>query len=279
MTTASAEGPVLSYIKDNIGYMVLNRPSAYNAWSYDMYDTMIGFLKKLSEDPSVHAIALTGRGKFFTAGNDLNINSSLYINESDPQKIREGITKLVYDNLDPFIERLIDLDKMLIGLINGPGIGVGATILGLMDFVVCHEDAYFAAPFTQLGINPEFCSSITFPSIIGPARTSDMFVGGRRVTAKEALDWGFINRLVTKDSCSQLGFQAFTHQLLTEMLSKSAVASLLQYRKLMRPEEQRKALHEARKRENALLFHLFQSPEAIKVARDFLDKKNKTKSS
>lgn len=106
-----------------------------------------------------------------------------------------------------------------------------------------------------------------------------MFVGGRRVTAKEALDWGLINRLVTQDSCSQLGFQAFAHQFLTDMLSKSTVPSLLQYRKLMRPEEQRKTLHEARKRENALLFHLLQTPEAIKVSRDFLDKKNKKQSS
>ena len=270
--SSSSDSPILTYVKDNIGFLVLNRPSAYNAFSYEMYDITASILKDFNQDKNVHAVVFTGKGKFFTAGNDIKVNTSLYINETDPGKKRKGAEELVWSHLDHCIRALIDLDKLLIGCINGPGIGVGTTILGLMDYVVCHEDAFFSAPFTQLGLNAEFCSSVTFPATIGHNRTADLFVAGRKMTAKEGHDWGLISKLVTKEQLQGKDFLDFSHNFMKEMLSKSTVSSLLQHRRLTRD---RKVLHEARQRENELLVDLFQDEETTRVARGFLERKKK----
>ena len=270
--SSSSDSPILTYVKDNIGFLVLNRPSACNAYTYEMYDITASTLKDFNQNEDVHAVVITGKGKFFTTGNDMKVNTAFYINETDPVKKRAGAEKIVWSHLDRCVRSLIDLDKLLIGCINGPGIGVGATILGLMDYVVCHEDAFFSAPLTQLGLNAVFCSSVTFPATIGHNRTADILVGGRKMTAKEGHDWGFISKLVTKEQLQGKDFVDFSHVLVKEMLSKSTVSSLLQHRRLTRD---RKVLHEARQRECQQLAEQFADKDTLRIVRDFLDRKKK----
>ena len=72
------------------------------------------------------------------------------------------------------VSAFIDFPKPLIAAVNGPAIGIATTTLGLCDFVYASENAWFYTPFTELGLCPEGCSSVTFPQIVGPIRASDV---------------------------------------------------------------------------------------------------------
>jgi len=256
----SSEAPLITFKEDKIGFLVLNRPHVYNAWSYDIYDILNPKLEEFDADPEIQAIILTGKGKYFTAGNDLKKNITI------PAKKH-------VDRIEACVSRLIDMKKLFIGAINGPGVGVGTTILGLMDYVVASREAFFTAPFTQLGICPEFCSSYTFPKAIGNLRSIEIFVGGKRLSVEEAKEWGLVSRIIDKSSEDE--FLQSVVKIVNELLLKSTAPALLECKSLVRNQETKDMMHVVNKRECQGLIKLFCTPEADKIARDFLHRKSK----
>jgi len=102
----------------------------------------------------------------------------------------------------------IECRKPIIALVNGPGIGAGATLIPFCDQVLASDKAFFATPFPLIGIVPEFCSSYLFPKIMGYAKANDMLLFCHRLTAKEAQECGFVTRVFPSEtfveSCQKL---------------------------------------------------------------------------
>lgn len=128
-------------------------------------------------------LLITIKGAVFSSGNDLTQNFEL------PE---EGSmhAPLLY-----MIQAFIRFPKLLVGIINGPAIGIGATMIALCDILYASETAYFYTPFTSLGLCPEGCSSVTFPKILGTSKANEMLMLNHKMSVHEALQFGFISSI------------------------------------------------------------------------------------
>lgn len=101
--------------------------------------------------------------------------------------------------LDEMIKAFIRFPKLLISIVNGPAIGIGATTLALADIVYACENAYFYTPFTALGLCAEGCSSVTFPKILGFSKASEMLMLNHKLTAQEAVKYNFVAEIYNNE--------------------------------------------------------------------------------
>ncbi|KAJ8375097.1 hypothetical protein SKAU_G00056770 [Synaphobranchus kaupii] len=191
--SSAAFETLLVTTEDNITTIRLNRPTKKNAITVEMYNEIIKALELAGNDDSVITV-LTGSGDFYCSGNDLN----------NFTKIPEGgIEKLARDSgelLRGFVKAFIDFPKPLIGVINGPAVGVSVTLLGLFEVVYATERATFHTPFSQLGQSPEGCSSYTFPKMMGAAKASEMLLFNKKLTATEACQRGLVTEVFPDSS-------------------------------------------------------------------------------
>ena len=138
--------------------LTLDRPEALNAFNEALYDAVTDALIEAQADDGVAVVVLTGEGRAFSAGTDL---LEMAARMSDPDFVpgRHGFPGL--------IDHLVAFDKPLICAVNGLGLGIGATILGLVDLAFMSTEARLKCPFTSLGVAPEAASSVTFPRLMG----------------------------------------------------------------------------------------------------------------
>lgn len=90
------------------------------------------------------------------------------------------------------VQSFIRFPKLLVAIVNGPAIGIAATVIALCDVIYASEQAYFYTPFTRLGLCAEGCSSVTFPKILGTSKASEMLMLNHKMSAQEALRFGFV---------------------------------------------------------------------------------------
>ncbi|KAG5851092.1 hypothetical protein ANANG_G00089350 [Anguilla anguilla] len=191
--SAAAFETLLVTTEDNITTIRLNRPTKKNAITVEMYNEIVKALELAGKDDSVITV-LTGNGDFYCSGNDLNNFTNI------PEG---GIEKMAKDSgelLRGFVKAFIDFPKPLIGVINGPAVGVSVTLLGLFDVVYATERATFHTPFSQLGQSPEGCSSYTFPKMMGAAKASEMLLFNKKLTATEACERGLVTEVFPDSS-------------------------------------------------------------------------------
>lgn len=174
--------------RDGIRIVQYNKPLKKNAIDSNMYQHVTNILTSAATDDSISVIVLTGTGDFYSSGNDFT--SPL---ESDVN------LETLNDILKEFINAFITFPKLLIAIVNGPAIGIAATTLALCDLVFASENSYFYTPFTKLGIVAEGCSTFTFPRIMGDRKAAEMLLCSHKMSAKEALDCGFVNYIYKAD--------------------------------------------------------------------------------
>ena len=167
-------------LEDRILIVRLDRPAKKDALTRAMYRAMAAALDKAGKDPDVRAVVLTGSGDFFTSGNDL----------------QDFLTHGTGDDERPafaFMRSLMELDKPVVAAVNGPGVGIGTTMLLHCDFVYISPDAYLHMPFVDLAVVPEFASSLTVPTLVGRARAAELLLLGEKIGAERAVADGFAN--------------------------------------------------------------------------------------
>ena len=158
------------------------RPEKKNAITQAMYAAMADAINTYNETDETRALIITGEGDMFTAGNDLTDFAADSRSDSVP-----GVTR--------FLQAIKDCQKPLIAAVNGPGIGIGLTMLLHCDLVYAGERATLSAPFVKLGLVPEAASSLLLPAAVGMAVANDIFMTGRTLTAEEAHAYGLISRI------------------------------------------------------------------------------------
>jgi peroxisomal 3,2-trans-enoyl-CoA isomerase len=250
-----------------VAYIRLNRPKTYNSLNLDCFEKIAKAFNDANASKEVNLAVLTGAGNFFSSGNDQsNIAPFVGVGEKETT---DGINHFM-GYVDGFIKSVINFKKPLIVAANGPGIGFGCTILGLADYVVCTDDAYFLAPFSQIGLSAEFCSTITFPLLMGRLRASRVLTFGHKVKSNEALEWGLANKVVPKGSIDE-HVKEWLHGP-KGLLKTSEVNSMLATTELLKTDEFRQQLHQANDKECAMLKSRLKSPEAQAFAKKFLKK-------
>ena len=187
-----------------VASIFLNRVSKKNAFDMAMYKETNTFLQNITTDNNIKVLLLSGRGDFYTAGNDIT-NFSKIMN---PLKMSREFR---YD-LEQFILGLLTFPKPIVCAVNGPAIGIGVTTLALFDKVYANETAYFHAPFAALGAAPEGCSSYLFPRIMGEKLANEVLWEGKKLSASEALRAGLVHEIISSKSLLASA-TAYCHQL------------------------------------------------------------------
>jgi len=172
--------------------ITLNRPDAMNAWDKQLGIELRAAVEAAADDDGVRAVVLTGAGRAFSAGADLRAGF-----DPTPEGHPDVGTAL-RDRYHPIILGLRRMPKPVIAAVNGPAAGIGCSLALAADLVVARESAYFLLAFVNIGLVPDGGSSFFLPERAGVARATEMAMLGERIPARQALDWGLINR-VTPD--------------------------------------------------------------------------------
>src|SRR4030043_1876111 len=173
---------------EGIATIYLNRPKALNALNEPMKVELIHALKETAEDDSIRAMILTGRGRGFCAGADLN----RFIEAQEHGKDQKE--KLRFGSLD-LPRAFIQYPKPIIAAINGPSYGFGFTVTLTCDIRLASERAKFSCAFVRIGVTPEFCSTYFLPRLIGYSKAAELIFTARPFDAHEALEIGAVNHV------------------------------------------------------------------------------------
>jgi enoyl-CoA hydratase/carnithine racemase len=177
-------------LADHVLTITLNRPERLNAWTGTMCRELIEAFDRADADDEVRVIVVTGAGRGFCAGADLAAGGETF----DYRK-RGSSEPVPRDNGGEFTLRIFESTKPVIAAINGPAVGVGATMTLAMDIRLAAEDARIGFVFARRGIVPEACSSWFLPRVVGISRAMEWVATGRVFSAREALDAGLVRSL------------------------------------------------------------------------------------
>jgi len=177
---------IATEVADNVMTITLNRPDRLNAWTARMGRELIEAFDRADADDEVRAVIVTGAGRGFCAGADLASGGDTF-----DYRAREH-SGPPRDNGGELTLRIFSATKPVIAAINGPAVGVGATMTLPMDVRLASEDARMGFVFARRGIIPEACSSWFLPRVVGISRAMEWVATGRVFSAAEALEGGLV---------------------------------------------------------------------------------------
>ncbi len=173
---------------DGILSIAFNRPERKNAITAVMYQTMADALVEAETDAELRAILITGKPEIFTAGNDLED----FMKNSAPVEGVDPSSRPVFQ----FMRALSGSSKPVVAAVSGAAVGIGTTLLLHCDLVYAADNAKFSMPFAQLGLCPEFASSLLFPQLAGYPRAAEKLLLGEAFLAQEAFDMGLVSKVL-----------------------------------------------------------------------------------
>jgi enoyl-CoA hydratase/carnithine racemase len=181
---------IITELADGVLTITLNRPERLNAWTPTMARELIAAFDRADADDETRVIIVTGAGRGFCAGADLAAGG-----ETFDYRERQIAASVPRDNGGQFVLRVFESTKPVIAAINGPAVGVGATMTLPMDIRLAAEDARIGFVFTRRGIVPEACSSWFLPRVVGISRAMEWVATGRVFSAQEGLEGGLLRSL------------------------------------------------------------------------------------
>jgi enoyl-CoA hydratase/carnithine racemase len=184
---------ILYAVEDGIATITLNRPEKLNAFTETMRRELIAAFDRVDEDDGVRAAIVTGAGRAFCAGADLSHGARTF-DHAARGTIAPGEQRR--DGGGTVTLRIFDCKKPVIAAVNGPAVGIGATMQLPMDIRLAAEGARFGFVFTRRGVVPEACSSWFLPRLVGIQQALDWVLTGRVFDAREALEGGLVKRVL-----------------------------------------------------------------------------------
>lgn len=204
------ENSILLQMKGAVACITLNRPKVFNSFNREMALRLQAVLDSCGADPQVRAIYLTGAGKAFCAGQDLQE----VVAEDGPE-----LSTILTEHYNPIILRLRRLEKPVLAAINGVAAGAGANIALACDVVVAAQSVSFIQAFSKIGLIPDSGGTFFLPRLIGFQKASALMMLGDKVAAAEAERLGMIYRTLPDESFEEEAMRlAYT---LAEMPTKA----------------------------------------------------------
>lgn len=175
-------------IQNNVAHITLNRPEVFNSFNREMALRLQDTLDQCEQNDEVRAIVLTGEGKAFCAGQDLK--------EVTQPELNPGFKKILEEHYNPIIRRIRNIEKPIIGAVNGVAAGAGANIALACDIVVAHEKVNFIQAFSKIGLIPDSAGTFFLPRLIGFQKASALMLLGDKVGAIEAERLGMLYKIL-----------------------------------------------------------------------------------
>ena len=179
---------ILSKIENNIGFINLNRPDAFNSFNREMALLLQQTLDDFSTNTAVRAIVITGNGKAFCAGQDLK--------EVISPELNPGFRAILEEHYNPIITRIRTIEKPILAAVNGVAAGAGANIALACDVVLASENASFIQAFSKIGLVPDSAGTFFLPRLIGFQKASALCMLGDKVSALDAEKMGMIYKAI-----------------------------------------------------------------------------------
>ena len=178
-------------IENKIAYIRFNRPKVFNSFNREMALSLQNVLDGCEKNENVRAIVLSGNGKAFCAGQDLK--------EVTSPELNPGFKKILEEHYNPIILRIRNIEKPIIGAINGVAAGAGANIALACDIVIADEKASFIQAFSLIGLIPDSAGTFFLPRLVGLQKATALAMLGDKVSAQEAERLGLIYKYVPSD--------------------------------------------------------------------------------
>jgi len=245
-------------VDDGVAVLTLNRPERLNAWTAEMERDYFDMLEECGRSREVRAIVVTGAGRGFCAGADMQ----------DLQNLGE--------NGDSALERALDrrpqtfphtIEKPIIAAINGPCAGIGLVQALMCDIRFAAADAKVTTAFARRGLVAEHGIGWILPRLVGPARALDLLLSARVVLGEEAAQIGLVNRAVPGEELMDTTL-AYAHEL-AEQCSPASMATMKRqvYADLERP------LADGLAQADELMLASFTAPDFVEGVNSFIDKR------
>lgn len=179
--------------ENHIAKITLNIPETRNALNLDMRVELLEVFRQISDDDSVKVVVMTGAGKAFSSGGDI--------------RTMEGLTAIAtrvrLKKGQRLIKAMLELEKPIIGAINGVAAGAGVSIALACDILIASEEARFALSFVRIGAIPDLGSYYFWPLRVGIARAKELMFTGDMIDAREAERIGLVNRVVPPEKLEE----------------------------------------------------------------------------
>ncbi|AZE74725.1 Enoyl-CoA hydratase [Pseudomonas synxantha] len=232
----------------------LNRPDKKNALTRAMYTQLAEALEQADADSDIRAVLLQGSSECFTAGNDISDFLEQPPNDLDSPPFH-------------FMKSLLNCRKPVIAAVAGAAVGIGTTLLLHCDLVYISRDARLRMPFVNLGLCPEFGSSLILPRLLGHAKAAELLLLGEGFTGEQAAAWRIATEALGSGEAALAKAREMAERF--ESLAPGAVQVTKQLMKSVDREQLRQVIEE----EGALFTQRLRSPEAIAALSGFITRR------
>lgn len=196
---------ILSEVEQGVMTITLNRPDRLNSFNDLMHQQLAACLTQAERDENVRCLLITGAGRGFCAGQDLNDRNV------DPSGPAPDLGLSVERFYNPLVRRLAALPKPVIAAVNGVAAGAGATLALGCDIVLAARSANFVMAFSKLGLVPDCGGSWFLPRVAGRTRAMGLALLGEKLSAEQAAQWGMIWQLVEDAELADTSRQLARH--------------------------------------------------------------------
>lgn len=184
-------------IKDSVGCITLNRPDVLNSFNKQMALAMQGALDECKLNDAVRAVYITGSGRAFCAGQDLEEA----ISTEGPE-----LQRIVREHYNPIIRKIRDIEKPVVAGVNGVAAGAGANIALACDIVIAADAASFIQAFSKIGLIPDSGGTYFLPRLIGWQKATALMMLGDKISATEAESLNMIYKVCPADELQETAY-------------------------------------------------------------------------
>ena len=191
--------------QQGVAILTLDRPDRLNSFTTEMHGEVRHAMTDIREEKSIRCLLLTGAGRSFCAGQDLN-DRAVTAGEAAPD-----LSTSIRANYNPLIRTIMDLEIPVICAVNGVAAGAGANIALACDIVLAARSASFIQGFSKIGLIPDSGGTWTLPRLVGRARAMGLALLSDKLSAEKAEQWGMIWRAIDDDKLMEEAMTLATH--------------------------------------------------------------------
>ena len=204
---STPEECVLFRKQGRLAIITLNIPSKLNAMNSDNYYRLSCLMQDIAKMSDISITILTGNGRFFSAGADVQTTRPGGSGTSDPHSTRRDILRSFVSNNIDITRSFYTHPKVLVAALNGPAVGLSAALLGFADFVYAASHTFLLTPFSSLGLVAEGGASVGLVQRLGFGKANEALIMSKRISCEELVQCGFVNKVIDgKDKNDSEGF-------------------------------------------------------------------------
>ena len=249
---------VTKSVEAGVAVLTLNRPERLNAWTPELGSAYFDLLEECAADAEVRAIVVTGAGRGFCAGADMQDLQALGSGDIDGAERRADARPQTFPTTIP---------KPIIAAVNGPVAGIGLVLALMCDMRFIADDAKVTTAFARRGLVAEYGIGWILPRLVGPAAAMDLLFSGRVILGAEAAELGLANRAF---SAARVLDEAVAYA--RELATLSSPASMAAMKKQVYADLER-PLAAAADEANRLMLESFERPDFVEGVQSFVEKR------